>query len=340
MKEHKNNFDFLRLFAASLVIISHNIGHYGGFRDPLKMINHSFGLGTTGVFIFFIISGYLITMSWLKSKNIINYFRNRVLRIFPALIVVLLFSIFIVGPLFTNLALSDYFTNLATYKYLINLSLIKLVNTLPGVFETNNYTATINPQIWTLVFEFIMYFIVAFYGIVGLFSKNKNVRLIYLILNCSIILIYSFISFDPTLKILKINFGPLIMFYSHFFAGSIFYLFKDKIKLNFWIVLATSIVWYFSIDTHFFYLMNLIFISSLVFYIAFLPYKIGYFITKTGDYSYGLYLFGSIVINIFQVLFLNQISLLFQIILTLVCTFPFAILSWHFIEKKAMLLKK
>ena len=49
-------------------------------------------LQTIGVIIFFSISGYLITASWSRTKNPLTYGLARILRIFPALIFVVVLT--------------------------------------------------------------------------------------------------------------------------------------------------------------------------------------------------------------------------------------------------------
>jgi len=80
----ENNFDLLRIFAASQVMVSHAIAHLdiaprgGGW--PMTLL-YAF----PGVPIFFVISGFLISASYERSTSLGSYCRNRVLRIFPGL---------------------------------------------------------------------------------------------------------------------------------------------------------------------------------------------------------------------------------------------------------------
>jgi peptidoglycan/LPS O-acetylase OafA/YrhL len=79
-----NNFDLIRLFAATQVIYIHSLGwlHFDKFPAPFRFMIQS----VPGVPIFFVISGFLVTQSFLKNEGgIRNYFWRRGLRIYPAL---------------------------------------------------------------------------------------------------------------------------------------------------------------------------------------------------------------------------------------------------------------
>ena len=79
----KNNFDLIRLIAAAEVAIRHTMVHVAPkqFVYPLEVL---FAL-VPGVPIFFFLSGFLISRSWERSPSASEYFRNRALRLFPAL---------------------------------------------------------------------------------------------------------------------------------------------------------------------------------------------------------------------------------------------------------------
>jgi peptidoglycan/LPS O-acetylase OafA/YrhL len=81
--KHDNNFDLLRLFAACQVVYMH-----GAFQLHLPRGGPLFDLASAfpGVACFFIISGFLVSDSYLRSTTL-DYFLKRALRIYPALIV-------------------------------------------------------------------------------------------------------------------------------------------------------------------------------------------------------------------------------------------------------------
>jgi peptidoglycan/LPS O-acetylase OafA/YrhL len=80
---HTNNFDLLRLLAALQVVIGHSCAW---LKIPLPTAVDQLMRCFPGVAIFFVISGFLITNSWLLgSQRPAIYLAHRMLRIYPAL---------------------------------------------------------------------------------------------------------------------------------------------------------------------------------------------------------------------------------------------------------------
>ena len=156
-----NHLDLLRLIAASLVFYSHSFALLG---RPSPRFLAWIDLGALGVYIFFIVSGYLIAASWEQDPSLPRFFARRALRIFPGLWVCVLLTLFLLGPLLTTRGLPAYFTDWRTWRYLGNLGLYTSYY-LPGVFETVRYPNAVNGSIWTLPIEFLMYLVVAGAGV-------------------------------------------------------------------------------------------------------------------------------------------------------------------------------
>lgn len=88
----ENNFDLLRLLAAAQVAFFHVANHLHVALDRenpfVRLVGHM-----PGVPIFFVVSGFLISLSWERNPSLASYARNRALRIYPALWVCLAASI-------------------------------------------------------------------------------------------------------------------------------------------------------------------------------------------------------------------------------------------------------
>lgn len=148
----ENNVNFIRFAAALMVVFSHMATFLG--------TEISMPLGAIAVDVFFLLSGYLITASWKRSKSLASYLVRRVARIFPGLIVVVLLTVFVLGPLVTSFSVGDYFASPGTWRYLRLAVLAPAENVLPGVFENLPYPGAVNGSLWTLRYEFLMYLLV------------------------------------------------------------------------------------------------------------------------------------------------------------------------------------
>src|SRR5712675_2196158 len=134
--ERHNNFDLLRLVAALSVIFSHAflLAENSQAHDPLMLLTGGQAiLGLAGVFVFFTISGYLITQSFETTASPLVFLAKRALRIFPGLILCLLVCVFVIGPLVTKLPLTEYFSRREAYLFLLRNAILDVeYNRLPG----------------------------------------------------------------------------------------------------------------------------------------------------------------------------------------------------------------
>lgn len=156
-----NGFDLLRLAAALLVIVHHSYLLNGDGSPPLGFID----MGALAVGTFFVISGYLVTGSFLRSSGVLAYMAKRCLRIFPGLLVALLLTAFVLGPAVSDLEVGRYFASPQPALYVLhNLLLYPVDYLLPGVFDRNPYPQAVNGSLWTLRLEFTAYLGVAALG--------------------------------------------------------------------------------------------------------------------------------------------------------------------------------
>ena len=176
-----NNFTLIRITFAWFVLYGHGflIQETPGIVDPTRFLfQGSTWIGDIAVDGFFAISGYLVTAS-LVNRGLINYIISRILRILPALMVMVCFTVFIIGPLFTETQLSTYFSSRKTFAYLTNaLAYFDMKFTLPGLFESN-HRVQVNGSIWTLTLEVKCYVLLAITGLLS-FLKNKAIANIFI----------------------------------------------------------------------------------------------------------------------------------------------------------------
>jgi peptidoglycan/LPS O-acetylase OafA/YrhL len=334
-----NNFDFIRFIAASLVIVSHSFALYRTEFEPFTWLTGYCHFGYLGVQIFFVISGFLITKSWLDNPFIITFVKKRFLRIFPALICAVLFGAFIIGPLTTSLGLKNYIGNVQTYMYLKNILLFQMVYALPGVFTNNPYPIAVNGSLWTLSIEITMYAAIILFGSVKIL-KRKNTLLILLV-----ILLYLDIFVLNQPKYLNkyfLNMGiiHLVKFSILFSFGSIYYLYRDKIIINNTILYITLFLYIFSWRTSYGEALSYIALPYIIIYIAYarIPWLVNF--SKHGDFSYGMYVYAFPVQQTVIHFLKPHLAIWSFFTCAFLITFFIAILSWRYVEKPSLKLKK
>ena len=134
----ENSFDFFRLLFAFSVFVAH-FGILTSHKIAWYPISSAMGVGG-----FFIISGFLITRSYYRSRSLADYTVKRIRRIVPAyMLVVIACAVFL--SFLTSLSWQEYFTSKEFFKYLsANISFLNFIQpTLPEVF-TNNLLPYIN----------------------------------------------------------------------------------------------------------------------------------------------------------------------------------------------------
>jgi len=167
----------MRLIAATVVLLSHSLQAVTSENirsvDPVaRMFSGQMTSGGVAVAIFFVMSGYLITQSWERTRNWKAFLWARALRLYPALFVVVLASVFVLGPLMTTDA--GYWSDPRTWAYLSSLALHNAENhqVLSGVF-TDHPLAKVNSSLWTLQYEVFCYLGVLAFGLARLLTRES-----------------------------------------------------------------------------------------------------------------------------------------------------------------------
>jgi len=95
----------------------------------------------------------------------------------PALTVALLLSALVLGPVLTVLPLGSYIGNSGTAGYVFNNATMHSDWNLPGVFLHTVYPRAVNGSLWTLPLEVKAYVIVALAGAIGLAIRRRSVMI-------------------------------------------------------------------------------------------------------------------------------------------------------------------
>lgn len=176
----RNNFDLLRLFAASQVLLFHGMEHLHltVAGRPLEVLFALLKL-FPGVPVFFVISGFLISMSFERNPRLWDFARNRFLRIYPALWVC-----FCVGIL--SLFLAGYWPSRMPHVahavpwILAQLSIGQFYN---PTFLRGYGVGVINGSLWTIPVELEFYLLLPLvYWGCRLLRSRRNGALLALLL--------------------------------------------------------------------------------------------------------------------------------------------------------------
>lgn len=153
---------------AALVIFGHSYALMGPVirKDVLEHYLHLTTTHHLGVQIFFVISGSLVTRSFVNTPHPLRFLLARTLRIFPALWVLLACSV-LLGAALSDLRLDDYIRHPMTWEYFSQNALLDSRWILPGVFQHSTFPGVVNGSIWTLPVEFKLYLIVLALGLLG-----------------------------------------------------------------------------------------------------------------------------------------------------------------------------
>jgi len=348
---HANNFDFLRFVLATLVVASHcysltsrNRTEFS-HREPLLIATRGqMTGGDLAVNGFFIVSGFLITASRQNSRRAIDFLRKRVLRIYPGFLTAVLFGLLIVAPLGAP-DLHAYLHNQSVLRDLLYMAQLFPPQT-DNVFSNWSSHDQVNGSLWTIRYEFWCYLLIMGLGMVQLIQR----RALMLALTT---VVYGIYVYQLTFHLALLhgrsiepfgipNFYP--RFLTYFFVGMVFFIYRDTIPRDH-SVLALCVV----------LLLALAAMGSgfdacmpacgayILFYIAFSRRLCMNSFARSGDLSYGIYLYAfpvqQLALYFIQKPSGSTIGPLMLFIVAYPITLLLAVMSWHLIEKPFLRMK-
>lgn len=331
-----NSFDSLRLLGSLLVLIGHSMIVSGDKAPNIGDIP----LHSLGVVIFFVISGFLITQSWMSDRNAIRFLQKRALRIFPALVIVVTVTALLIGPLASSEPPSDYFRHGWTYRYILSNSVLITVWGLPGVFTTLPIAGQANGSLWTLPIEFGLYLIVP---LIVFFNRAVARASIVAIIILAIAIVLAKQRFPEifTSNLMGIDVGKGLALAPYFLIGSALRLanFADwssnirilaflasAIVVVVWALFAGELAWAIAVA---------IFpMAILVVHVGLSDWLSSRYLRQIGDLSYGLYLWSFPMQQLIKLYFDGH--WMHNLALSLPISLALAYASWHLIERTAL----
>ncbi|MGF6765553.1 peptidoglycan/LPS O-acetylase OafA/YrhL [Paraburkholderia sp. GAS33] len=335
---HLASFDGLRIAFAAMVLFSHSFALLG-VADPIRSVVTGGGdPGDLAVDGFFLISGYLITRSWISDPSVSRFLARRALRLYPAFVVASIFSVLLVGPLGAS-AVGDYFHALNLRQTLVGFLVLREPHT-PAVFAGTT-VGSVNGSMWTISFEARCYLLAMLLGLAGMFRKRTTLLILTVIVGSAIS--YAVPEAGPTdnqhvlfgIKAVRVS-DWMAWFAALFLTGSCFFVFRSRIRFTLWglalamFVLAASL---FSAAL----LRPGILLGGAYVVFALASIRRGSRAQRRTmpDVSYGMYLYGWPVQKLLG-WYIPHMSPWLMFVLSLTISAVLGWLSWTFIERPAL----
>lgn len=335
----RNNFDLIRLFAAAQVAVSHAADW---MQVPLPWLNI---LGYfPGVPIFFFISGYLIYQSYanIKTPDRLRIFTiNRVLRLFPALYICIVFSLVLTY-------FSEYFSTvqISAKQWLLWLatqfSFLQFFN--PDFMRAYG-TGKLNASLWTITVELQFYVLTPL--IFFLWQKYRKISILLFIVFVGLNTANSMLNprVSTLEKLFNVSFAPWIAMFAMGAYISTNKVLQEKILripilvplslylLTYYVALEENLGTANSIN-----FLSFILLGWLVFKAAYTLPNLSESLLHKNDISYGIYIYHMPIVNF--MIYKQMSGSYLYLTIAMVLTTAIALLSWRLIEKPALRLKK
>ena len=331
-REREDNYLLLRHIAAALLIYSHSYALATAARgesDIVAMLLPGFYGGKVAVLLFFAISGFLVTGSYLRHPQLLRFVGARVLRIYPAYVICLVLSLLVTGLWFTRLSPAEFFGMREVWGYLFhNLGLTGLHYKLPGAYDASGYPGVVNGSLWSLALEARLYLYLAVLALCGFFRFRHFSAAI--LLGAVLLVLTSWSHLAPDLEGKR----ALTCVFACTAAAACA---ARYVPVSTRLLLALGLLTWGLRDSPIAYALTIVCLGYFTFWFAYrlpaIPLRL------PGDYSYGLFLYGFPVQQaIVQIdpgigaLPLTAVALSVALVL--------AVLSWHGVERRALDLKR
>ena len=288
----ENTFNAIRFICCLIVIVGHcfDVSH-------IPFSHRAFIDMHISVCVFFILSGFWVTKSFLSTGNIKAYAIKRIKRLLPMYYLTVFFFA-LICCFYSDLGMKAYFSSWHFWKYLFcnSIYLNFMCPSLPGVFNG----VAINGALWTIKVEIGFYIIlpILIYFLRKFDSKKKQNLFLIIIYVLSVIWNESLSHLATIIHIPSQLSHQLPGFMSYFVMGMLLLFNWETLisKKNYYIVPAVIIFAF-----HYFTKTEILMPCALTMILMWTGTNLLTF-KKIGtpvDYSYGMYLFHFPLVHIY-----------------------------------------
>ncbi len=319
-----NNFDLLRFAAAAAIIVTHAYVLSVGYPN-IQLYDPILLMGQAALAVFFVISGYLIPVSWESTASLPRFAWKRFLRIVPALVPAVFITLFVIGPLMTSFPPAEYYSALFSLEGIFSAPFFENGGVI-GLFQ-DNPVALVNGSLWVIPVEIAMYGVIAVLGLAGLLRRRGA------IIGLAAINILLWMAWFDDPRASKIRFTL------YFLIGAYFSLHRRQVTYRPLIAGILLLVLGLSVLTPCPLVAGVICIPYLVLYAAHIRIPLLNTFGRAGDFSYGMYIYHYPILQALILASGNSLSLPALCGLSFLLVLPLAFFSWHIIEKRALTAK-
>lgn len=326
--ERDNNYDLLRFALAFIVFLVH-LNRLSGNTDFAFIEDYLDA--EIAVYAFFVISGYLIFMSYENSRSLYGYAKKRAKRILPAYITVVL-SCALLGALISDLEFADYFGRQWLNYVLANLVFLNFIQeSLPGVFD-DNVVDGVNFSLWTIKVEIMFYVSVP---LIAYLMRRFNRIIVILLLYVGSLVYGEFMGVlaDNTGEEIYAKFGKQLPGQLCFFiSGAWAYYYSEYFRKYALILFIFALIVCFSQSIHNLDFLFPLALGIIVIYLGSHAPYMGNF-GRYGDFSYGVYIINFPVLQVMNNYNLFDHNTYYPPLIATLIVLILAYLSWHTVEK-------
>ena len=174
MSRSNNNFDLIRLIAATCVIWDHSFLISSGATFGRPFVGYS-------VPLFGFISGLVICNSIFSRQKPLSFLISITTRLWIPLLLVTSFSAFVLGPMVSSIGAVEYFQLYFSdaLKYVTRSAFFRPLMEIPTAFDTNRLHL-INGNIWCISYFFGGYLFLLALWMLGIARKGVNGGVVFI----------------------------------------------------------------------------------------------------------------------------------------------------------------
>lgn len=357
-----NSIGVLRLTLAFAVLVAH--------CWPLALGRSMLGsaetreqadVGRLAVYGFFVLSGFLVTGSALRS-SVLRYFWHRALRILPGLWVCLLVTALLMAPAiaYHEWGTLDGFWDhpRGPLRYLQSNWLFAMDQwTISGILKDVPYGqgtddgGAINGSLWTLRYEVVCYLMLAALMAAAALARARG-TVVLLLVGVYSIVVEDFLRGDGWVVLPAGHgiLGPYPVFGSFskqqviylavpFLLGAVARLFAHRVPMTGWLAAVAAVGVAVTARFGAFFVVGVPLLAYLLLYLAVgLPRRL-HPVGRERDYSYGIYIYAFPVQQVLASAIGVEYGFVTYVVAAVGGTLVLAALSWHLVERPAMALK-